>query len=65
MKRFMSKKEVRAIVLYSYAHIDRLEKAGEFPLRAKLGNNRVGWAADEIEAWVQRKLDERFADRSE
>ena len=31
--RILSKKDLRALVLYSPAHIDRLEKAGLFPKR--------------------------------
>ena len=34
--RLLSKKQVKALVLYSFAHIDRLEKAGQFPKRVRL-----------------------------
>ena len=40
--RIISKKEVRQMVLYSPAHIDRLEKAGRFPKRVQVGPCRVG-----------------------
>ena len=40
--RLLSKKEVRARVLYSPAQIDRLEKAGLFPKRVQLGPCRDG-----------------------
>ncbi len=46
--KLLSKRQVRELVLYSFAHIDRLEKAGKFPKRVTLGPNRVGWIEQEI-----------------
>lgn len=63
-RRLLSKKQVREIVLYSYAHIDRLEKAGLFPARVRLSphrNGRVGYVEDEILAWIETKLAQRTA----
>lgn len=37
--KLLSKKQVKALVLYSYAHIDRLEAAGLFPKRVKLSQH--------------------------
>jgi len=59
MTRILSKKELRALVLYSPAHIDRLEKAGLFPRRIKLGPCRVGWLESEIEEWLQERIRDR------
>ena len=62
--RLLSKKQVKDLVLYSYAHIDRLEKAGLFPKRVRLSRHRtgrVGWMESEITAWFQSKLAERDA----
>ena len=59
--RLLSKKEVRTRVLYSPAHIDRLEKAGLFPKRVRLGPGRVGWVEDEVLQWVQARIKERDA----
>ena len=62
--RLLSKKQVKDLVLYSYAHIDRLEKAGLFPKRVRLSRyrtGRVGWMESEITAWLQSKLAERDA----
>lgn len=50
--KILSKKEVRARCLYSYAHIARLEKANLFPKRIQLGANRVGWYEHEIDEWI-------------
>ena len=62
--RILSKKDVRALVLYSPAHIDRLEKAGRFPKRVQLGPCRVGWVEDEVLQWVQERIRERDATKS-
>ena len=45
---FVSKRQVKEMVLYSPQHIARLEAAGKFPKRVKLGNNRVGWVEAEV-----------------
>ena len=57
--RILSKKELRQLVLYSPAHIDRLEKAGRFPKRVQLGPCRVGWVESEVQAWLEERLNER------
>lgn len=50
--RIITQKELRLLVPYTPQHILRLEKAGKFPRRIRLGQNRVGWLLIEIEAWV-------------
>ena len=57
--RILSKKDLRALVLYSPAHIDRLEKAGQFPRRVQLGPCRVGWVESEVLDWLQERIDHR------
>ncbi len=57
--KFLSKKAVRALVLYSYAHIARLEKAGKFPKRVRLGPCRVGWVEQEVHDWMKARIAER------
>ena len=59
--RMLSKAQVRELVLYSPQHIARLEAAGQFPKRVKLGNNRVGWIEAEILDWLQERIDARDA----
>jgi prophage regulatory protein len=57
--RLVGKKELRNLVLYSDAHIARLEAAGQFPKRLRLGNGprcRVGWLYSEVMAWIESKL---------
>ena len=53
VRRLVSKKELRTVhgIPYSFAHIARLEKAGQFPKRLLLGACRVAWWEDEIEEW--------------
>ena len=57
--RLLSKKEVRAKVLYSPAHIARLEAQGLFPKRVRLSVGRVGWVDEEIEDWIRKRIAER------
>lgn len=57
--KLLSKKEVRGKVLYSPAHIARLEAAGLFPKRVRLGVGRVGWVDEEIENWLRQRIAER------
>lgn len=58
-KKLLSKKQVKERVLYSYAHTARLEAKGQFPKRVRLGTGRVAYVEDEIDAWVQTKIDDR------
>lgn len=57
--KLLSKKAVREKVLYSPAHIARLEAAGQFPKRVRLGQGRVGWLEQEVDAWLQERIDAR------
>src|SRR3984893_7624996 len=60
-QKLVSKKELRIVfgVPYSFAHIARLEAAGQFPKRIRLGACRVAWLAEEVQDWI----DERGASR--
>ena len=60
-KRFLRSKELCARVGYSAMHIWRLEKAGQFPQRVKIGPNSVGWVESEVDAWQQVRIDARAA----
>ncbi len=57
--RLLSKSQVKEMVLYSPQHIARLEKAGQFPKRVKLGSNRVGWVEREVLDWLEERLARR------
>lgn len=62
MMRLVSKKELRHLVLYSPQHIQRLEDAGQFPKRVRLGNGpraRVGWVEQEVLDWLKERIQRR------
>ena len=61
MTKLLSKTAVREKVLYSPAHIARLEAVGQFPKRVRLGQGRVGWVEDEVEDWLQQRIAQRDA----
>ncbi|QCO05475.1 helix-turn-helix transcriptional regulator [Azospirillum argentinense] len=50
--RILRFKQLRERVPFSRMHIDRLEKAGKFPKRVRIGENSVGWLENEVEAWI-------------
>ncbi len=56
-RKLVSKKELKTIygIPYCFAHIARLEKAGQFPKLVNLGACRVAWFADEIEDWISSR----------
>lgn len=51
---------VEEITTLSRRHIDRLEKAGRFPKRIRLGYRIVRWVRHEVEEWRQQQMDARF-----
>lgn len=57
--RILSKRDLKALVLYSPQHVARLEKAGQFPRRVQLGPNRVGWVESEVLDWLTERLESR------
>jgi prophage regulatory protein len=46
-------------VPYSQNHIRRLEAAGTFPKRLRIGANRVAWLRDEVNDWLSSKMEGR------
>jgi prophage regulatory protein len=65
--KFLSKKEVKALTLYSDAHRARLEEVGTFPKRIKLGEGRyarVGYLESEVEEWMKAAIAKRDSQRS-
>ncbi len=57
--RILSKRQLRELVLYSTQHIARLEAAGKFPKRIRLGECRVGWIEAEVLEWLQERITRR------
>lgn len=60
--RVIGSAELRQLIPYSDAHFWRLERAGNFPRRIKLGSHRIGWALDEVLDWIEARKSQR--DRS-
>ena len=52
-------REVLRRVPYSRTQLWRLERAGGFPRRLRLGGNRVAWVEDEVVAWVAERAKAR------
>jgi prophage regulatory protein len=49
-------------VPYSRAHLGRLEDAGMFPKRIRLGMGKTGtvvWVRREVEEWIEERMRER------
>ena len=60
--RFLKKRQVRELTTLSFTQIDRLEAAGKFPKRMRLGdypNSRVVWIEEEILEWMRQRIAER------
>jgi prophage regulatory protein len=57
-QKLVTKKELKSVfgVPYSPAHIARLETAGQFPKRVQLGACRVAWIAEEVQAWIDKRI---------
>ena len=60
-RKLVSKKELKSVygVPYSFAHIARLEVAGQFPKRVRLGACRVAWIAEEVDEWIEERIANR------
>ena len=61
VRKLVSKKELKTLlgIPYSFAHIARLEAAGKFPRRVKLGACRVAWIMDEVLEWIADRVAQR------
>ena len=59
VKKFLVLPQVMETSTYSASHIWRLEQAGLFPKRVRLGGNRVAWLQSEVESWVNDKIASR------
>jgi len=57
--RLLSKRQLKELVLYSPQHVARLEAAGRFPKRVKLGQCRVGWIEQEVLDWLNERIQSR------
>ena len=46
-------------ITFSRVHVDRLQKAGQFPKKIKLGSNTAAYLESELMAWVEARCAER------
>lgn len=60
--KFLSKKDVRNLVVLSPTQIARLEAEGQFPKRVRLGEppySRVVWVETEVLRWMEERAASR------
>lgn len=57
--RVLSKAETGERTGYSPMHLTRLEKAGRFPARVRIGAQRVGWLEHEVDQWIRDRAHDR------
>ena len=51
--------EIVQRIPYSQNHLRRLEAKGSFPKRIRIGANRVAWVRQEIDSWIEARLNAR------
>ncbi len=51
--RIIDWKVLKTMQPFSRQHILRLEKAGKWPLRVRIGENRIGWVYGEVVAHLE------------
>ena len=52
----ITRPELLKLVPYTIRHIYRMEKAGKFPARVKVGANRVAWVQSEVQRWLELRV---------
>ncbi|MHA7852517.1 helix-turn-helix transcriptional regulator [Roseovarius sp.] len=57
--RILTEMQVKERVPYSSSHLRRMERAGRFPKRVRLGPCRVGWVEAEVQDWLAARLADR------
>lgn len=58
--QLITRPELLKLVPYTIRHIYRLEKAGKFPSRVKVGANRVAWVQSEVLRWLELRVADRM-----
>jgi prophage regulatory protein len=51
--KLIRRRQVLELIGLSHSTQWRMEKAGKFPARVKLGTGSVGWHLAEVEEWVK------------
>jgi len=60
-RRFIRLKELTHIVGYSRSTIYSHIRTGQFPKPYPLGSRSIAWFSDEIEAWMESRIEARQA----
>ena len=58
--QLITRPELLKLVPYTIRHIYRMEKAGKFPARVKIGANRVAWVRSEVQFWLELRVANRI-----
>jgi len=59
MKTIGKLPQVKRLTPLSTSTIYRLMKKGDFPKQIKLSERSSGWILEEIEQWIEEKINER------
>jgi prophage regulatory protein len=59
MRTYRYRQLKSAGVPFTYKHIRTLEDRNKFPRHFNIGENSVGWVADEVDAWVEERVRNR------
>jgi len=59
MKKIIKLPEVKAITTFSRSTIYRLIDMGEFPKQIKLAERSSGWIKQEVEDYIENKINNR------
>jgi prophage regulatory protein len=51
--------EIAQRIPYSQNQLRRLEAEGSFPKRVRIGANRVAWVRQEIDDWIETRINAR------
>ena len=53
--RLLTMEQICEFTTYTPQHIYRLERSGQFPVRLRMGGNRVAWLQTEFEVWFANR----------
>jgi prophage regulatory protein len=59
MRRILRRRDVEKLVGLGRSSIYAMMDNGTFPQAIKLGPRAVGWVEEEIEAWIEEKIETR------
>ena len=57
--RILRMKQVEVKTGSCGTHIRRMEKAGRFPARVKISERAYGYVEEEVDSWIQERMDAR------